>query len=191
MLKEVVFAGFGGQGVLTAGLIVAHMALKAGCEVSWMPAYGPSMRGGKAYSVVKFGDGPLGSPDMEDIDILAAMNQPSLEYVQLVKKDGIVFINSNRVADDVPPEDGHACVRVACASLAQSAGNQQGANLVMIGAIIKRCGIFEKEFALAAMKSYFKEKGKARYDAVNEAAFLAGYGEVPVAELRKVGSNEP
>ena len=76
---EIVFAGFGGQGVLTAGLIVAEMALENGKNVTWMPAYGPTMRGGKAYSVVKYADGMIGGPDMEELDALVAMNEPSLQ----------------------------------------------------------------------------------------------------------------
>ena len=78
---EIVFAGFGGQGVLTAGLIVAEMALENGKNVTWMPAYGPTMRGGKAYSVVKYADGMIGGPDMEELDALVAMNEPSLAYM--------------------------------------------------------------------------------------------------------------
>lgn len=175
MIKELVFAGFGGQGVLTAGLVVSEMALKAGKEVSWMPAYGPTMRGGKANSVVKFGDEPLGSPNMEEIDVLVAMNKPSLEYMDQVKKDGIVFANSNMIGEDDKPIEGIEVIRIPCVTLAKKADNLKGANLVMVGAMIKKCQFFEKDFCLKAMKDYFKEKGKEEFNAANEAAFLAGF----------------
>jgi 2-oxoglutarate ferredoxin oxidoreductase subunit gamma len=175
MIKEIVFAGFGGQGVLTAGLIFSEMALKAGNEVSWMPAYGPSMRGGKANSVVKFGDEPLGSPNMEEIDVLVAMNKPSLEYAEQMKKGGVLFVNSNMIEEDVKLRADLDVVRVPCTTLAQKAQNLQGANLVMVGAIIKKCGFFDKEFAIEAMKGYFKDKGKEKFNKSNEAAFLEGY----------------
>ena len=97
---EVVFAGFGGQGVLTAGLILAEMALEDGKNVTWMPAYGPTMRGGKAYSVVKYADGMIGGPDMEGLDILVAMNEPSLEYAAYLKDGGVIIVNTNNVSED-------------------------------------------------------------------------------------------
>lgn len=175
MIKEIVFAGFGGQGVLTAGLLFSEMALKAGNEVSWMPAYGPSMRGGKANSVVKFGDEPLGSPNMEEIDVLVAMNKPSLEYADLMKKGGVVLVNSNMIEDNIKIRNDVDVIRIPCVTMAQKANNLQGANLVMVGAIIKKCAFFEKDFAIETMKGYFKDKGKEKYNKANEDAFLEGY----------------
>ena len=97
---ELVFAGFGGQGVLTSGMIMAEMALEEGKTVTWMPTYGPAMRGGKAYSVVKYVDGVIGGPDIEESDVLVAMNAPSLEYAAYLKEGGTLIINSDEVADD-------------------------------------------------------------------------------------------
>ena len=88
---ELVFAGFGGQGVLTSGMIVAEMALEEGKTVTWMPTYGPAMRGGKAYSVVKYTDGVIGGPDIEESDVLVAMNGPSLEYAAYLKEGGTLI----------------------------------------------------------------------------------------------------
>ena len=176
MITELVFAGFGGQGVLTAGLIFSEMALRAGMEVSWMPAYGPTMRGGKANSVVKFGDEALGSPNMEEIDALVAMNQPSLEYAEFMKTEGKVFVNSDMIPEDVKLRDDIEIVRIPCVSLAQQAKNLKGANLVMAGAVIKTCEFFEKEFAIKTMKEFFEDKGKEKFNTANETAFLAGFG---------------
>ena len=154
------------------------MALKEGKEVSWMPAYGPTMRGGKANSVVKFGDEALGSPNMEEIDVLVAMNQPSMEYAEFMKTGGTIFLNSDMIPEDADIRNDVEVVRIPCVSLAQQAKNLKGANLVMVGAVLKKYGFFDKGFALATMKDYFKEKGKGDYNEANEAAFLAGYDAV-------------
>ena len=175
MIKELVFAGFGGQGVLTAGLVISEMALKAGKKVSWLPAYGPTMRGGKANSVVKFGDEPLGSPNMEEIDVLVAMNKPSLEYMDQVKKDGVVFANSDMIGENEKLIEGIEVIWVPSVTLAQQAENLKGANLVMVGAMIRKCQFFEKDFSINVMKGYFKEQGKEQFNDANEAAFSAGY----------------
>jgi 2-oxoglutarate ferredoxin oxidoreductase subunit gamma len=178
MINELVFSGFGGQGVLTAGLIFSEMALKEGKEVSWMPAYGPTMRGGKANSVVKFGDEALGSPNMEEIDVLVAMNQPSMEYAEFMKQDGMVFLNSDMIPEDADIRNDVEVIRIPCVSLAQEVKNLKGANLVMVGAVIKKCAFFEKSFAIETLKDYFEEKGKGNYNEANEAAFLAGFDAV-------------
>ena len=175
---EIVFAGFGGQGVLTSGLIVSEMALEEGKNVTWMPAYGPTMRGGKAYSVVKYMDGMIGGPDMEEIDILVAMNQPSLEYASLMKDGGLIVINSDHVDDDVKIDEKYDVIRIPCLTLAQKGNNPKAANIVAIGAMIKKCGLFPPEQAKAALRKIFTEKGKGKYADMNEAAFMEGYDGV-------------
>ena len=182
---EIVFAGFGGQGVLTSGLIVSEMALQEGMNVTWMPAYGPTMRGGKAYSVVKYSDGPLGGPDMEDMDILVAMNQPSLEYMKYMKEGGLVIMNSDNVADDVEIDEKYDSVRIPCMTLALKVNNPKAANIVAIGAMIKKCGLFEEEKAKEALKKIFEEKGKGKFTAANEAAFIEGIDGGSKNEFRK------
>ena len=144
---EIVFAGFGGQGVLTAGLIVAEMALENGKNVTWMPAYGPTMRGGKAYSVVKYADGML-------------------------------IVNTNNVSDDAEISDKFDVFRLPCLTLAQEANNPKAANIVAIGALIGKCGLFPVEQAKAVLKQIFVSKGKEKYTAMNEAAFVAGLNAV-------------
>ena len=87
-MKEIIFAGFGGQGVLTGGLILAYAASNMGLDAVWLPSYGPTMRGGKANCTVKYAERPgekVGSPSMEEADILIAMNEPSLDYLEFCK----------------------------------------------------------------------------------------------------------
>ncbi|MBQ0005441.1 MAG: 2-oxoacid:acceptor oxidoreductase family protein [Clostridiales bacterium] len=172
---EIIFAGFGGQGVLTSGLITAEMALSAGKNVTWMPAYGPSMRGGKAYSVVKFSDGVIGGPDYDTPDVVVAMNGPSLEFADCLKDGGLLIVNTDAV-DTVPDYNGRIdVVEVACTTLAESVKNIKAANIVSIGAIIKARQIFDIEDAKVALKDYFVSHGKGKFAEANEAALMAGF----------------
>ena len=175
---ELVFAGFGGQGVLTSGMIMAEMALEEGKTVTWMPTYGPAMRGGKAYSVVKYVDGVIGGPDIEESDVLLAMNAPSLEYAAYLKEGGTLIINSDEVADDQTVEGNFNMIRVPCMELAMKANNPKAANIVAIGALIKKCGLFEPDMARRVLKEMFVKKGKEKFTAANEAAFNEGYNYV-------------
>lgn len=172
---ELVFAGFGGQGVLTLGLIFAQIAMESGKNVTWMPAYGPTMRGGKAYSVVKLSDDQIGGPDMEEIDVLVAMNEPSLEYARLVKPGGLIAINSDSVNGDVKVREDVEVLRMPFVSLSNHVKHPKGANIVAGGAVLKKTGVFELETAQKIMKGFFEEKGKARYSDINEAAMAIGY----------------
>ena len=175
---ELVFAGFGGQGVLTSGMIMAEMALEEGKTVTWMPTYGPAMRGGKAYSVVKYVDGVIGGPDIEESDVLVAMNAPSLEYAAYLKEGGTLIINSHEVAADQTVEGNFNIIRVPCMELAMKANNPKAANIVAIGALIKKCGLFEPDMARRVLKEMFVKKGKEKFTAANEAAFNEGYNYV-------------
>ena len=172
---ELVFAGFGGQGVLTSGMIMAEMALEEGKTVTWMPTYGPAMRGGKAYSVVKYVDGVIGGPDIEESDVLVAMNAPSLEYAAYLKEGGTLIINSDEVADDQTVEGNFNIIRVPCMELAMKANNPKAANIVAIGALIKKCGLFEPDMARRVLKEMFVKKGKEKFTEANDAAFNEGY----------------
>ena len=180
-MKEIIFAGFGGQGVLTGGLIIAYMAAQKDLNAVWMPAYGPTMRGGKANCVVKFGETvqeKVGSPIMEDADILIAMNEPSLDYLQFCKPDATVFVISNAVRQDYDYPEGMTVISVDCVHLAQEAENMKGQNLVMAGAVIKKCSLFELEYATAAMCRFFESKGKGKYNDKNIKAIECGYRAV-------------
>jgi 2-oxoglutarate ferredoxin oxidoreductase subunit gamma len=172
---ELVFAGFGGQGVLTLGLIFARIAMENDKNVTWMPAYGPTMRGGKAYSVVKFSDEQIGGPDMEEIDVLVAMNEPSLEYAKLVKKGGLIAINSDNVSEDTNIREDVDVIRLPFVALSNQANNAKGANIVAGGAILKKTNMFELETAKKVLKDFFEEKGKSKYVVSNESALMMGY----------------
>lgn len=175
MSKEVVFAGFGGQGVLTAGYLLTEMVMKFGAAVTYMPTYGAEMRGGAASSCVKFDKERVGSPLMENIDILVAMNIAALEaYKELVTPGGILVVNSDIIDEEIIRND-IAVWRVPCQSISEKVGNPRGANLVMLGVVIALSKIGELSLAVSMMKDYFAEKGKGKYEAINQAALEAGY----------------
>ena len=102
MLKQFVFAGFGGQGILTAGMILAHIGSLYGKEVIWMPSYGSEMRGGTANCSVKISDEAIASPFIKKIDYLIAMNKPSLDkFLPQVKHGGTIIVDSS-IVDEIP-----------------------------------------------------------------------------------------
>ena len=101
MLKQFVFAGFGGQGILTAGMILAHIGSLYGKEVIWMPSYGSEMRGGTANCSVKISDEAIASPFIKKIDYLIAMNKPSLDkFLPQVQQGGTIIVDSSIVDED-------------------------------------------------------------------------------------------
>jgi 2-oxoglutarate ferredoxin oxidoreductase subunit gamma len=180
-MKEIIFAGFGGQGVLTGGLIIAYMAVGEEKSAVWMPSYGPTMRGGKANCVVKFGETleeKVGSPMMEEADILIAMNEPSLDYLEFCKEDAKVFVNAHAVPADYsyPPKVDVTAIDVV--DLASKANNTKGQNLVMAGAVIKKCNLFSEEYAEKRMCEFFTEKGKGKFNDLNVAALRLGFDAV-------------
>lgn len=180
-MKEIIFAGFGGQGVLTGGLIIAYTASSKGLNTVWMPAYGPTMRGGKANCTIKYGetvDEVIGSPVMEEADILIAMNVPSLDYLEKCKPDCSVFVNANAVPEDYKYPEGVDVTRIDVVELANEVHNVKGQNLVMLGAVIKKMKLFDEEYAEETMCKMFAEKGKAKYNPANIAALRKGFEAV-------------
>ncbi|MBI5062525.1 MAG: 2-oxoacid:acceptor oxidoreductase family protein, partial [Desulfatitalea sp.] len=96
MQSEVMFAGFGGQGILLSGKILAHAAMEEGYEVAWIPSYGPEMRGGTAYCLVVISDRPIGSPIIKNPKHLVAMNRPSLDkFAYVIKPGGVILSNAS------------------------------------------------------------------------------------------------
>lgn len=177
-MKEIVFAGFGGQGVLTSGLILSDIAVSRGANATWMPSYGSAMRGGTANCTVKYGMETIYNPAQEEPDLLLAMNEPSFEmFIGMVAPGGAVLI-SDMVNCPVDVRNDVRIVKVPCFAISQELENPKGANIVMTGAIVRLMGDFTKEEALAAMESMFAKKGKEKYAKANAKAFEAGYAAV-------------
>ena len=134
---NILFAGFGGQGVLFAGKVVAYAALIANKQLSWLPSYGPEMRGGTANCSVCVSDEAIGSPLVTNPNVFIAMNLPSLlKFEPSVVPNGTVFVNSSIIQEKVQRPDVRA-VYVPCLEIAQDLGNLKVANMVMLGAYIE------------------------------------------------------
>ena len=160
MQSEVMFAGFGGQGILLIGKILAHTAMEEGHEVAWIPSYGPEMRGGTAYCTVVISDRPIGSPIIRNPLHLVAMNRPSLEkFAPMVKPGGVVFINSSLI--DI--KSGRSDVdelAVPVVDIAKFVGNVRAANIVALASFVARSKVVDLDRLRECVKVEFAQKEK-------------------------------
>ena len=169
----ILIAGFGGQGTLFAGKVLAQASLVKGLEVSWLPSYGPEMRGGTANCSVTISDTPIGSPIVSSPDILIALNKPSFEkYEKRTLPGGKIFVDSSLV-DTRSTRDDIEVFYVPATELAREAGNPGLSNIVLIGKAIKETGIFSTEEIVACLESIIPER-KAAMRELNRNALLAG-----------------
>jgi len=166
-------AGFGGQGMLSAGKLLAHAAMNEGLEVSWLPSYGPEMRGGTANVIVCVSPEPIGSPLITTHTALVAMNLPSLEKFEArVRQGGVIVVNTSLVERD-PARDDCVVVKVNARVIAKEAGSERAQNLVMLGAYIGATEAVPTTSIETAIEGEFSGK-KARFVPQNIAAFRAG-----------------
>ncbi len=160
-MTEIICAGFGGQGVLTTGLIIAHSAMMLGREVTWYPSYGSEMRGGTANCTVKVNDGPIASPYSKAPDIVCALNAPAVDKFEgSIKPGGWLFVNDSLVPHDREYRSDINVVRVPMSEVAIECGNPKGANLVLLGAVAAHTGLFKLDELDEQVTEYFARKGK-------------------------------
>ncbi len=155
---NVLFAGFGGQGVLFAGKVLANTALLAGREVSWLPSYGPEMRGGTANCSVCISDRPIGSPLVTNPDILIPMNLPSFDkFIGSVEKDGIVVVDSTLIKKESDRDDLNIFF-IPATEIAEKNGLKGLANIVLLSKTVNVSSIFSKEQLIEGMKKSVHKK---------------------------------
>ena len=143
--KQFLFSGFGGQGILFAGKFIAYKGLMDGKNVSWLPSYGPEMRGGTASCGVIVGDESVGSPIVSRPDVLVAMNLPSLDkYESSVVPGGIIFVDSTLVSRAVTRTDV-TVYPLPATQMASDNGTPTLANMILLGAIVKETGCVSAE----------------------------------------------
>ncbi|NLM11011.1 MAG: 2-oxoacid:ferredoxin oxidoreductase subunit gamma [Clostridiaceae bacterium] len=136
MVHEIILAGFGGQGILSAGRILAYAGMLDGKQVSWLPSYGPEMRGGTANSSVVISDNPVDSPVLNSCNELIVMNRPSLDkFEDLVEEGGIIVIDSSIVDRDVKRSDVTSFM-IPATKIASDMGNMAFANIILLGKLI-------------------------------------------------------
>ena len=174
MEQSVVFAGFGGQGVLFAGQLLAHAAADAGLHVTWIPSYGPEMRGGTANCTVVIGDEPIGSPLVRHPDMVVAMNLPSTDkYEPLVKPGGVFIVNGSLVTRPIERTDIQVIV-IPANDMAEKLGSQRMANVVMLGALLEAGGLLVSMAEMEAAIRKYLPKRHAHLLEANIQALHAG-----------------
>jgi 2-oxoglutarate ferredoxin oxidoreductase subunit gamma len=173
MLIKTVFAGFGGQGVLSMGLNLAQAALLEGKNVTYLPSYGAEVRGGTANCTVAVSDEEIASPVASAPDFIVAMNQPSMvRFQNQIQSGGVLLINSSLIETEISRGDVDI-VKVPANSIAEQLGSPRSANMVMLGAFTKKSNIVSISSVIEGLKSALKKKQKLI--AVNTEALMAGY----------------
>jgi len=148
-----IFAGFGGQGVLSMGTLLAYAALKEGKEVSWMPSYGPEKRGGTANCIVNISDKTISSPIVSEYDVAIVLNQPSLKkFESRVKKGGILIWESSNIKKPPTRTDINVYALPAIDKATNELKNIKVMNMLVLGALIKINHIVKKESLILALK---------------------------------------
>lgn len=178
MLEKLVLSGYGGQGILSAGLIIADSGVIEKKQVTYFPSYGAEMRGGTANCQVIFSDTEVASPIIKTADSLIAMNHPSLDkFLPSVKADGAVFINSSVVKEEVDLK-GRKGFRIPADQLAlENLGSTKAANVIILGAYIKIAKVVSMESLKKALEQKFHEKGD-KVIQMNFKALELGYQAV-------------
>ncbi len=173
MTKQYIFAGFGGQGMLLIGKFLAMASMLEGKHVSWLPSYGPEMRGGTANCSVTVSDEPVASPMVEKADAIIAMNRPSLDkFESHVKPGGVLVINSS-IIDRKAVRDDITVVYCDANKIAEEVGNPKGANVAILGALMEKDPACSTESMIEAIRIELGER-KARFLEGNKKALFAG-----------------
>ena len=188
MQNDLIIAGFGGQGVLLIGKMLAYAGMADGKEVSWLPSYGPEMRGGTCNCTVVISDRPVGSPVVERPWVAMVMNLPSLEkYEGMVKPGGMVLVNTSLINRAVGRTDVRV-VNVPANEIANRLGNPRAANMVALGAYLGATRAVSLEAVEGLVRETFA--GKPKVIDSNLAALREGYalGERETAAAQEVGA---
>ncbi len=182
MQTEVIMSGFGGQGLMMIGKLLAYAGLEEGKDVTWLPSYGPEMRGGTANCTVVIADKPIGSPLISSPGAAVVMNQPSLEkFAPILKKNGVLVINSAMIPINADRTDLRS-FRIRADELAAEMGNRRSANLVMLGAYIGLEEAVSHKTLIKAIEAAFAKK--KQFIDVNRKTFMKGY------ELARAGKSD-
>ncbi len=174
MTTQILIAGFGGQGVLFAGKFIAYKGLLENKEVSWLPSYGPEMRGGTANCSIILSDDPVGSPIVSTPDVLIAMNLPSLDkYEEATVAGGKIFVDSTLIGRKVERSDVETFY-IPATKMAADAGIPTLANMIMMGKMIKETGLVNYGDITEALKKVVSAK-RANLMELNIKALEMGY----------------
>ncbi len=169
MQTEIIIAGFGGQGVLFAGQLLAYTALDNDLHVTWFPSYGPEMRGGTAHCTVIVSDEEIGSPIVRNPRAAVVMNLPSLDkYEPLVREGGVLVVNSSLV-DRNPDRKDLSAIMIPANEVGEEIGDKRLANLVMVGALLQRLPVLTVEAVGQSLRKHIPEHRRNLLEANIEA----------------------
>jgi 2-oxoglutarate ferredoxin oxidoreductase subunit gamma len=172
MQTEIIIAGFGGQGVLFCGQLLAYAGLDEGKAITWIPSYGPEMRGGTANCTVVISDEEIGSPFVHNPQAVIAMNRPSLDkYEPLVKPGGVLVINTS-MTDRKAVRKDIKVIEIAANEAAEKLGDQRMANMVLLGALLGSLPVLPVESIERALKGHLPARHQKllskNFDALRE-----------------------
>ncbi len=171
--ERVIIAGFGGQGVMLMGKILAQSAMLDGLNVTWIPKYGAEVRGGTAHCMVRISDKPIASPLVEIPSAIIVLNKPSLlKFENKVRPQGTVIVNSSLIDEKVTREDVKVYY-VPCTDLANQLGDMKGANMVALGALVKSWGFLPVDVVKEALKDMLPPY-RHKYIPLNQKALEEG-----------------
>ncbi|MCA9950787.1 MAG: 2-oxoacid:acceptor oxidoreductase family protein [Anaerolineales bacterium] len=184
METSIIISGFGGQGALFAGQLLAYAGMDNGRFVTWIPSYGPEMRGGTAHCIVKISDEPVGAPIVRQPDVAITFNQPSFEkYDSLVKPGGLLIVNTS-IVDGESQRDDIDVVYVPANGIAEEFGSAKMMNMVMLGALVGRRPILTLDMIQQALHDHLPER-KQKFLAGNLIVLQRGY-EIGLQQLKPV-----
>ena len=173
MQSEIILAGFGGQGVLLIGKLLALAGMDAGREVTWMPAYGPEMRGGTCNCTVVVGDKKIGSPISKRPHSLIALNLPSLDKFEDDVREGGLIVSNTSLINRAPHRKDVKVVEVPANAIAIEAGSPRSANMVALGAFVAASGLVELDGVIQVLDKNLSRDAKLAE--INRAAVTRGY----------------
>jgi 2-oxoglutarate ferredoxin oxidoreductase subunit gamma len=170
MERATILSGFGGQGLLFAGQVLANAGLSDGREVSWLPSYGPEMRGGTASCTVIIADRPIGSPIVDRADIVVALNPLSLaKFEHLLVPGGLLVLNDSLI-EAMPKRSDVEVVRIPCSALAREVGDERVVSIVALGGALRHRPIV----SVAAVRRALSERGSPAIVEANMRALALG-----------------
>jgi 2-oxoglutarate ferredoxin oxidoreductase subunit gamma len=173
MLEEIIIAGFGGQGVMSMGQLIAYAGMLEGKGVSWLPSYGPEQRGGTANCAVVVSDGPVGSPLVTNPSTAIVLNNPSFDKFQhRVPPGGLLIINSSLVTR-VSERSDIEIIEITATDLAADLGNARVANMILLGAFIELTKVVSSDSIIESLKKVLSEE-KHHLIEVNKQALNKG-----------------
>ena len=174
-MEQILLAGFGGQGILFMGKFLTYMGMMSEQEVTWLPSYGPEMRGGTANCSVVISDQRIGSPVVSSPNILVCMNRPSLDkFEENIAADGMLFCDNSLVDRETTRGDISA-FSIPATRIASDNGTPKLANIIMLGFVVKKTGICDMDTAAAVMRKIVPASKQELLDA-NLNALHVGYG---------------